>query len=122
MNYTAEEMVEIMSTLRPGAVWGYSGGVLTWHDTTQTEPTAQEITSVVPTIRAVLQRKPLVESAKMELDMVTGPRGQVLRATIAGIPLTQSWKDYIVALRAIVSGADTTSSALPPRPAYMPGT
>lgn len=65
---------------------------------------------------------PLPDQAQAELDIVTGPRGQAIRAFVAGIPLTSTWQTYINNLRAIANGTDTTSTSLPAKPSYIKGT
>jgi hypothetical protein len=46
----------------------------------------------------------------------------IIRCAEAGASVPQEWKDYRAALRALVSGADTTSTNLPSKPAYPAGT
>lgn len=45
-----------------------------------------------------------------------------IRCVKAGVAFPAEWKSYVSALRAIVSGADTTSVSLPVMPAYPAGT
>lgn len=45
----------------------------------------------------------------------------LIRCMEAGVPVPQEWRDYRVALRAIATN-DEGVTALPPRPAYPPGT
>ena len=81
--------------------------------------------SVIPAsqaqIDAVLAMK-LRSDARSKLDIVTGPRGQAIRAFVAGIQLTTDWQAYITTLRAIANGTDTTSTSLPVQPAYIQNT
>lgn len=57
-----------------------------------------------------------------QLDIVTGPRGQVIRAVAAGVSLTSEWQNYIISLRNISNGSDALSTSLPVKPAFIPGT
>jgi hypothetical protein len=62
---------------------------------------------------------PLTEQAQSALDasdMVA------LRCYKATVPYPAEWHTYTQALRAIVSGADTASTALPTKPSYPAGT
>lgn len=51
-----------------------------------------------------------------ETDMVC------LRCYKAGIPFPTEWQSYTNALRSIANGTDTSSTALPVKPAYPAGT
>lgn len=64
----------------------------------------------------------LQAAAQVQLDIVTGARGQLARCQVAGIAFSAPWQAYVVALRAIINGTDTTSTALPAQPAYIEGT
>lgn len=67
--------------------------------------------------------KPLIKDlAQAELDAITGHRGTIIRCVIAGTPVPAEWRAHVNKLRAIVSGSDTTSTTLPDRPAFPPGT
>ena len=46
----------------------------------------------------------------------------IIRCVSAGVTVPAAWQTYRVALRAIVGGTDTVSTALPTRPAYPSGT
>lgn len=67
----------------------------------------------------VVTQPSLKDQARMALDAsdVT-----MLRCVEAGITAPVAWNVYRKALRSIVNGADTTSTALPTRPAYPAGT
>ena len=65
---------------------------------------------------------PLSVQAQTQLDIVTGPRGQIIRCVAAGVAVTSAWTTYVAALRAIANGTDTTSTVLPTQPAYITGT
>ena len=71
-------------------------------------------------------RAQFVASAQALLDYTTGQRGQFSRAQVAGLLANDTrlapWQTYVQALRAIVNGTDTTSTALPTQPAYIEGT
>jgi len=64
----------------------------------------------------------LQQSAQQELDKVTGPRGTIIRCVTAGVAIPTSWTTYIVSLRNIANGTDTTSTDLPVVPTYPEGT
>jgi hypothetical protein len=64
----------------------------------------------------------LVASAQNAMDKVTGSSGTIIRCVVAGVAVPAAWTAYVVALRAIVNGTDTTSTALPNVPAYPAGT
>jgi hypothetical protein len=73
--------------------------------------------NVLPT--STLLSQALIDTAKQALtktDMV------VIRCSIAGISFPVEWKNYVLALRAIVNGTDTTSTELPAQPSYPSGT
>lgn len=97
----------------PDASWLYldATGVIAVH--TQAEMSA---------IAATDAHAALVADAQAELDVVTGPRGTAIRCVAAGVAFPAAWTTYVQALRAIASGTDTTSTALPTRPAYPAGT
>lgn len=61
----------------------------------------------------------LKQAAQAELDATDLV---CLRCYKAGVSYPAAWQAYTMALRAIVSGTDTTSTALPTRPAYPAGT
>lgn len=65
---------------------------------------------------------PLTQQAMTELNKVTGPSGTIMRCMVAAVAIPPAWSAYVSALRAIAKGADTTSTALPPRPDYPLGT
>lgn len=65
---------------------------------------------------------PLPKQAQAQLDIITGPRGQIIRCIAAGLAVPSAWQSYIVALRAIANGSDTTSTSLPTQPAFIAGT
>jgi len=80
--------------------------------------TASAAQSVVPAfIHATL-----VTTAQNALDKVTGSSGTIIRCVVAGVAVPDAWTAYVAALRAIVNGSDTTSTALPKTPAYPAGT
>jgi hypothetical protein len=84
--------------------WTYSGGIF-----------------AVPTTPAPVVI-PLAQQALMQLNIVTGVSGQVMRCMAAGVAVPAAWITYIAALRAIANGTDTKSTALPATPAYVAGT
>jgi len=94
-------MVDITNQPQVTIGWGYAGGVFS--------PPA-------------LTRALLKERAQTELDRVTGVRGTIVRCAVAGVAVPLEWKTYVVALRSIVNGTDTTSTALPVVPPYPVGT
>lgn len=61
----------------------------------------------------------LKEQAKAELDRTDIV---AVRCIKAGVAYPASWQTYTAALRAIISGADTTSTVLPVQPTYPAGT
>lgn len=61
----------------------------------------------------------LVASAKSTLDVTDMV---CLRCYKAGVAFPSAWQTYTTALRNIVNGTDTTSTALPTQPAYPTGT
>ena len=63
-----------------------------------------------------------IATAQSALDKVTGPSGTIIRCVVAGVAVPAAWTAYVAALRAIVNGSDTTSTALPKAPAYPAGT
>ncbi|OIR10967.1 hypothetical protein GALL_71380 [mine drainage metagenome] len=73
-------------------------------------------------IRASVSAIPLPQQAQSALDKVTGPSGTIMRCVAAGVAVPAAWTTYVQALRAIASGTDKTSTALPPQPAYPAGT
>lgn len=56
------------------------------------------------------------QSALDKSDMVS------IRCLKAGVAFPAAWQTYVASLRAIVNGSDTTSTVLPPAPAYPAGT
>ena len=68
---------------------------------------------------AKLNRAPFIASAQAALDKSDTT---VLRCYSAGVAVPSAWQTYRAALRAIVSGSDTTSTTLPITPAYPSGT
>ena len=46
----------------------------------------------------------------------------IIRCAEHGVTVPDEWRAYRAALRAIASGADTTSTALPARPSFPAGT
>jgi hypothetical protein len=46
----------------------------------------------------------------------------VIRCYSSSIPVPSEWNTYRNSLRGIVNGTDTTSTVLPTRPSYPPGT
>lgn len=64
----------------------------------------------------------LKAQAQAALDVVTGPRGQVIRCVAAGVAVPAAWTQYVQNLRAIINGTNATASALPAIPAYVAGT
>ena len=73
-------------------------------------------TPVVTPAMAQAQLKVSAQAALDASDLVA------MRGFKAGVPFPASWQTYVAALRAIVNGTDTTSTALPTQPAYVPGT
>jgi hypothetical protein len=65
---------------------------------------------------------PLGTQAQAALDRITGPRGTIIRCVAAGVAVPPAWTAHVQALRAITDGSDTTSTVLPPDPAYPAGT
>jgi len=63
-----------------------------------------------------------IATAQSALDKVTGPSGTIIRCVVAGVAVPAAWTAYVAALRAIVNGSDTTSTALPKAPTYPAGT
>ncbi|CAH2606507.1 conserved protein of unknown function (plasmid) [Rhodovastum atsumiense] len=61
----------------------------------------------------------LVSAARAALD---GSDITALRCFKAGVAFPAEWLTYVQALRAIVNGTDTSSTALPARPDYPAGT
>lgn len=59
---------------------------------------------------------PLAQTA-LDVSDVTA-----LRCVKAGVAFPSDWRTYVVALRAIVNGSDTSSAELPTRPAWPEGT
>lgn len=96
----------------PDATWLYlSGGAIAVY--TQAEIDAQSVAAAKGQLR---------KDALTQLNKVTGPSGQVIRAVAAGIALNSVWITYIQDLRAIANGTDTASTALPTQPAFIAGT
>lgn len=92
------------------------------------EITADQFAQIAttPVITAAMAQAALVAAAKSQLDLITGTRGQFSRAQVAGILPNDTqlapWQAHVQALRAIASGADTTSTKLPATPTFIPGT
>ena len=64
----------------------------------------------------------LPTQALSALNYVTGPAGQIMRCMAAGVAVPPTWSAYVLALRNISNGTDTTSTALPTPPAFVLGT
>lgn len=62
---------------------------------------------------------PLKQQAQTALDSADIA---MLRCVENGVSVPAAWATYRKALRAILNGTDTTSTALPTRPAYPAGT
>ena len=65
---------------------------------------------------------PLKQQALIALNYVTGASGQIMRCMAAGVAVPPTWSAYVLALRNISNGTDTTSTALPTPPAFVLGT
>ena len=88
-----------------GIGWTYAGGVFT---------------APVPASLTLAQiHAALMTSAQLALDKSDTT---VLRCYSAGVAVPAAWQTYRSALRAIVNGTDTTSTAIPATPAYPSGT
>jgi hypothetical protein len=89
-----------------------------------TQLTDAQLATILPAQQSVeaAAAPALSALAQDELDMVTGPRGTVIRCLAAGVAVPVEWIAYIRRLRAIANGADTESTSLPERPAYPEGT
>lgn len=96
----------------PDASWLYiSSGAIAEYTQAQMTAAADALAHVA-----------LVVAAQAELDVVTGPRGTIIRCVAAAISVPSAWTTYVQGLRAIINGTDTTSTVLPTRPAYPAGT
>ena len=74
---------------------------------------------VAPVPTATQLHDDLVVAAKTAL---TKSDITLLRCIEVGIAVPADWSNYRAQLRAIVNGTDTTSTTLPPQPAYPAGT
>jgi hypothetical protein len=73
------------------------------------------------------QPAPVQPSAQQQLQVqaqaeLVGTDLVASRCFKAGVAFPAAWQTYTQALRAIVNGADTTSTNLPTKPAYPAGT
>lgn len=85
-----------------------------------TELTAAQVQAIQnPPPTAAQLHAALVASAKVALDATDLV---AIRCLKAGMVFPMAWQTYVAELRAIVSGTDTTSTALPTQPAYPAGT
>jgi len=76
-----------------------------------------EITGSWPRAQTALSQLAIdAQAALLETDMVA------LRCFKAGVPFPVGWQNHTAALRNIVNGTDTTSTALPVKPTYPAGT
>lgn len=82
----------------------------------QPQPTQAQINAVDPI--ALAKSLELISVAKTVLTMTDTT---LLRCLENGVTVPVEWTNYRKALRAISSGADKTSTALPVRPAYPVG-
>lgn len=101
---------------KDGTAWRAVSGAYDVDQATETYSDAQ------PAPIQLTAHQVLVNEAQAELDVVTGPRGTIIRCVAAGVAVPAAWVSYVQALRAIANGTDTTSTALPVRPAYPAGT
>ena len=86
---------EALLSLRPNAEWNMAGGLITWLDTEQTQPTEQEITDEIARLQAdydakQYQRDRVYPSIQDQLDM------QYWDAVNG----TTTWKDAIAQVKA----------------------
>lgn len=91
-----------------------AGGIQMTMPTTLVPMTAAEIAAF--TAPPAVPLKTQAANALPETDMVC------LRCYKAGVPFPASWQTYTTGLRNIANGTDTTSTALPTKPAYPAGT
>lgn len=77
---------------------------------------AQTLAAVQPYTPPLVPLKSQAQIALAESDIT------MLRCIESSVPVPSAWNTYRKALRAIATGTDTTSTALPPKPPYPAGT
>ena len=61
---------DALQSLKPKAEWVLRGGVLTWHDAVQTEPTQAEIDAEITRLQAVYDSQAYARSRKAEYPTI----------------------------------------------------
>ena len=61
---------DALTSLRPGAQWVSVDGVVTWHDTEQTQPSDAEVQSEVTRLQAEYDAQEYARNRKAEYDML----------------------------------------------------
>ena len=61
---------DALTSLRPGAQWVSVDGVVTWHDTEQTQPSDAEVQSEVTRLQAEYDAQEYARNRKAEYDMI----------------------------------------------------
>lgn len=96
----------------------YSNGVFT----APVAPPSVTLPSLAEQATIVAARNARVLLVSNAQNALTKSDTTYIRCGKAGVPFPVEWQTYVAALRAIVSGTDTTSTVLPTQPAYPAGT
>ena len=87
---------DALTSLRPGAQWVSVDGVVTWHDTEQTQPSDAEVQSEVTRLQAEYDAQEYARNRKAEYDMIN----QFEMIGEDSINGTTTHKDAILAVKA----------------------
>jgi hypothetical protein len=84
-----------LTSLRPGAAWKISDGILEWLDTVQIQPTDAEMTAEITRLQAEYDAQEYARSRKAEYDALN----QLELMSDDAINGTTTHKDAIVAIK-----------------------
>jgi hypothetical protein len=87
---------DALMSLRPGAQWVAVDGVVTWHDTEQTQPSDAEVQSEVTRLQEEYDAQDYARNRKAEYDMLN----QFEMIGEDSINGTTTHKDAILAIKA----------------------